>query len=471
MDLLHESKLKATNLFKASYFTGAARTFAALADEASDKAKSMSDSDIALIKELKTLTCAGYSNASMCHLKEFEFERAADAARRCIDSFAGFTVTQFEPEFCGQIDFNVNKARFRLSTALINLVESDTTNDENGFRSENLECAQKELSLILTSEPDNEQALLLATKGLEIFSKHRSTTTTTTTTKPIDDEELLLAALGENSDKQFNQNNSGWGMTPNWLDTDKNNDNSNSNSNIQIYENLKSVNSTTFTSPTTSNSTVSDLVTNLLPQTASFSSFSKQNNNSKKVWDTIQEQTHKEEQSFNTIVANLQARPQAKTSQIANKTTENNYSSSWRKQHAARRFEGKEATRTVSSGASAWAELNEYEKSAVDIVEKTEKTKKMLVENLIPTTPTVKSNDKAWRKTLNQRRRKGEEIALEKKKSSNEFKSLMGLEDSEIERVHKLNADRKVAERKAVKTKKILTAQRNKINKNNNDDM
>jgi len=184
-----------------------------------------------------------------------------------------------------------------------------------------------------------------------------------------------------------------------------------------------------------------------------------------KAWGDLENGTKVEEQEFSNVRSQISA-----AAAVNLKTTENNYSSGWRATHARRRYKGKETEfeKTIGAGG-AWEQLNVEEKAAVHLVERTEGTKKILAQQedgrLRGEITKKKDLDEnvevaAWRNTLKQRRRAGEEIKISKKKSQSAFSSLMGMEDEEIEKASKLLEERKEAERLAVKKKKNLAKKR-----------
>jgi len=447
----HELKAAATQKFKDQRYDEAGELFS----QAATSLLSTSPSDD---PESLSLICACASNASQCYLKINNYRLAFFSATLAIDTYGDGS----------NLEFKVNKARFRAATALISMCESGSNDNsaDNGEGSDSndvmLDKAQKMLAMVLSEEPDNEQALELARRGLEVSRKVRDVDSINVDEKEgggegEDEEAMMLAAMGGGAAS------GGWGMQPNWLENNDNGDNDATaqTTDANFDDILKSVASKT------KGMNVNDLVNSGLNEFKESSSEDTRaignSDSTKQAWSSLSTETQQEQQQFDAVLSNL-----SKKSALAGvKTTENNYSGGWRATHAQRRYKGKETKFEVSGGGATWEELNHAEQEAVSLVERTEITKKVLAEDLdgkLKNKVDIDGDDenatKEWRKTLNQRRRKGEEIKLTKKKSSTAFAGLSELEDGEIERVHKLNEQRKKAEKDALKKKKQLAKQR-----------
>jgi len=456
-------KSTATTHFQSHDFFTAASVFS----EAADLLPLTSlPSDPETLTKYKSLACACASNASQCYLKLNQYEDAKNSAERAI-----MVYEYIDAGGQGGVSFNVNKARFRLSSALISMCEGDITDiDSSALMDE----AQSHLKIVLKNEPDNLQALDLARRGLEVARKYREKLSHDTASSDCfdgvgvvdgsegssDEEKQILAAINGGG---ATGGNGGWSMTPGWIEAQESSPVAvKTPSNPTFDDILKNI------SEKTNGMGVNDLVKGGLSEGFGDSQSGKSAKNSatvSKAWGDLENGTKVEEQEFSNVRSQISA-----AAAVNLKTTENNYSSGWRATHARRRYKGKETEfeKTIGAGG-AWEQLNVEEKAAVHLVERTEGTKKILAQQedgrLRGEITKKKDLDEnvevaAWRNTLKQRRRAGEEIKISKKKSQSAFSSLMGMEDEEIEKASKLLEERKEAERLAVKKKKNLAKKR-----------
>jgi hypothetical protein len=476
LESLLAAKTSAASLFKASEFSLAAAAFLSL----SSSAKPYID----LAPDYYDIFAGSCNNASLCHFKLQQYDQSIERAMESANVYQAVASSSSAGSSAGsaQAAKTYVKSCYRIAEGMISKAErapSDGSVDVGYLCDE----GRKYLGIVMEAEGENEMAVKLASRGLDVMRKlimgeEEAAPGSTSSIEVVDsststnDDSTIAAALGsQHAAVSFDS----WGMqstTSSWEEYAA----SQAQAAEEAAKVLELVNSVaTSSSSSSSTSTSSTTTTTTITTDASSSSSSSSSvrslisaaNLSKKSsaapapsltsttnpsWSELTSVESSLTASFNDILLNRTNAAASITNTI--RTSESNYSDSWRTKHAARRYEGKDEKRTVTKGGDTWKELADSETSAAvavsEIVQRKVKVAKAKVEQ---TSVAQASENDDWRTKL-KTRRTGAEIRITKKDDetvSNEWKSLLGVEDDDVERVKKLKEERRKAEKKAEK--------------------
>jgi len=373
--------------------------------------------------------------------------------------------------------------RFRLAQALLSLASSSLPTSST--TSTYLSSAQNQLSIVLSIEPGNSQALNLAQEGLELSKRIIRTDKDGVHSKEVkekartDEEKLLQEAFNPTSDgTEVGAGEMGGSdyMADNWeayqeslrkrKETEKAKDKGeevrkcgeaqrNANG-VDFSYSLpgltlrfpllchfqKKISSLPPSSPSAQNIPSTTNLVNSLKATKKKSQPPPPDiqETTAPVWDDMAASEASLTKNYNSVVEANSFVVSASEVMESLKTTESNYSDSWRNEHVKRRYNGKDRKHRVKKGGAAWEELEGTEKGAVKVVKELGDRKKKLSEKGgVGNTLEVKEGEeggvKDWRKKLKMRRMGVEvktKILEKKEKVKDVWEDMMGRENEEV---------------------------------------